>query len=244
MLAFALAHARILAFRPYIMEYGARHWSILEPIANCVDAALTVVKCMDELVKRQQLQASFWVSDFVQPIACTRLIRVQFNHYVCFCAVVVLYVQHSSRDHATASNKLSAAARCVKHLRSVATPRSLSQRYVSVIDALHAEAVHQPKPHPIIHDSPRPADSLPASVVRFASGDNYATPPAVISSDQDVRPQTDCERATTTVYGNPSTDLELPVTYWNSLADASFGDAGVSNWMDFDNFVLDPLFFE
>lgn len=62
-LILALSHARILAFRPFVVEYNVGSpWSVLEPMANCVDAALTAINAVDSLVKRQQLQSSFWVN--------------------------------------------------------------------------------------------------------------------------------------------------------------------------------------
>jgi hypothetical protein len=65
MLTVAISHARILAFRPFLIETrtpDAAVKSLSTELANeCINAALTAVSVVEDLAKRSEFKASFWV---------------------------------------------------------------------------------------------------------------------------------------------------------------------------------------
>lgn len=160
----------------------------------------------------------------------------------------MLYTHYNS---SVSRNNLPAAERCAAHLRSIAIPHSLCQRYVSVIDALRAEPRTNKQslvPSGIV-SRPR------ATVIDYGTWGRLDISPSSNASAAQVTPQSvdvtnrsgesrAVEATAATVNEHLSADLQYTDEYWTSSIDANLGGARVTNWMDFDSFVLDPMHFE
>ncbi|TLD34538.1 acetyl-CoA synthetase-like protein [Venturia nashicola] len=98
-------------------------------VAECLKAAMNIVKAVDELVHSGQMFRAFW-----------------FTAYFSFCAVVVLYVYCIQQQFClpeTYQTYFDAAVNCQNQIHQVGTKESLHQRYYVVLEELRREAIKQ-----------------------------------------------------------------------------------------------------
>jgi hypothetical protein len=159
MLDLSYCHALILANRPFLLasltSLTRNCWSDIERyrenVDKCVNAALTVVQRVNSLINSGQMLKAFW-----------------FTQYVCFCAVVVLYIhaiqqhfrprksqrgtplgQSANDGYDTISNavmdKFAIAELCQQHIATATEGNSLGVRYNIVLEELRLEVLRQSK---------------------------------------------------------------------------------------------------
>ncbi|KAF2134912.1 hypothetical protein P153DRAFT_278815 [Dothidotthia symphoricarpi CBS 119687] len=141
----AYYHAMLLIHRPFLLSNFASlthipcHPSInpdLNPefdtsgnIAACLEAAMSIVKVVDDVFTGSNLFRAFW-----------------FTQYYAFCAVVVLYI-YRIQQHIVTPGKcegyFDAGVKCQRQLESVSESDCLARRYCLVLEELRLEAVRQ-----------------------------------------------------------------------------------------------------
>jgi hypothetical protein len=157
MLDLCYCHALILANRPSLLasltslsrNNGSDIGKYAENIDECVNAALNVVQSVHHLIKSGNMLQAFW-----------------FTQYVCFCAVVVLYVhaiqgrfRPRKPDRGTplgqstdeggdgtsnaVSDKFAIAEQCQQHIATATKANSLGVRYNIVLEELRLEVLRQ-----------------------------------------------------------------------------------------------------
>ncbi|KAF2000508.1 hypothetical protein P154DRAFT_434860 [Amniculicola lignicola CBS 123094] len=118
-------------------------------IAACLEAALSIVRVVDELFQGNQIFRAFW-----------------FTQYYAFCAVVVLYIyriQQHLVDPGRCEGYFAAGQKCQAQLESISESDCLSKRYCLVLEELRLEAEkhtqHRPSASPSTIDPTLPAIS-------------------------------------------------------------------------------------
>ena len=99
-----------------------------EGLAECISAAQSVLEAVDRMAREGPLFHAFW-----------------WTHYVCFCALVVVYVwaiqeSNNSTTLDTRRNILDQAERCLQHLAQATATNSPSRKYSIILQELRAEA--------------------------------------------------------------------------------------------------------
>lgn len=132
-LRMSYSHAVMLAHRPFLLKKIARHDEELrqlarESIAECIKAAQSVLETVDRMAKEGRLFHAFW-----------------WTHYVCFCALVVVYVwaiQECNNDPTVTERRkvLDQAERCLIHLAQATATNSPSRKYSIILQELRTEA--------------------------------------------------------------------------------------------------------
>ncbi|EKG18711.1 Transcription factor fungi [Macrophomina phaseolina MS6] len=134
----AFWHAQILVHRPFLLSNfaGLTNYStnrsklsgngkLAFHVQKCLDAALNIVRVVDELTIQGQIYSTYW-----------------FTHYFAFCAVVVLYVYTIQQRHSPPETYLPhfrAAAKCQEQISNIASRGSLAERYGVVLQELRLE---------------------------------------------------------------------------------------------------------
>ena len=124
----------MLAHRPFLLKNTLRNGDDMrdlakESLAECISAARSVLDAVDRMAREGRLFHAFW-----------------WTHYVCFCALVVVYVwaiQETSRDSTPFEDRrkiLDQAERCLQHLAQATASNSPSRRYSIILQELRAEA--------------------------------------------------------------------------------------------------------
>ncbi|RAK96091.1 Zn(II)2Cys6 transcription factor [Aspergillus ibericus CBS 121593] len=151
-LQLAYSHAVIHATRSFLLNDftdlrrrpQVPHPVVSSHVRKCVQAAQEVMELVDGLAKQSVLIHSFW-----------------FTHYVCFCAITVVYIytiqQHRSSDLETSSpgsedvDRLSSLFRlaetCQQHLAEATRKNCPSRRYSIILEELRKEVHRQIGPH-------------------------------------------------------------------------------------------------
>ncbi|KAF2274656.1 uncharacterized protein EI97DRAFT_459936 [Westerdykella ornata] len=138
----AYYHTMLLVHRPFLLSnfaslsnIGARPGQVSnidtsENITQCLDAALSIVRIVDEIFQSSQIFRAFW-----------------FTQYYAFCAVVVIYIYRIQQQHSVDSGKseeyFAAGQRCQAQLSSLTDTDCLSKRYCLVLEELRLEAARQ-----------------------------------------------------------------------------------------------------
>lgn len=132
-LRMSYSHAVMLAHRPFLLKNTVRHSNDLrrlarESITECIKAAQSVLEAVDRMAREGRLFHAFW-----------------WTHYVCFCALVVVYVwtiQESNNDPTVAERRkiLDQAEKCLNHLAQATATNSPSRKYSIILQELRAEA--------------------------------------------------------------------------------------------------------
>ncbi|KAI8933192.1 hypothetical protein NX059_009830 [Plenodomus lindquistii] len=133
MLKLAYCHAVMLAHRPFLLKnanHSDDHMRTMaaESVNECIAAAQSVLEVVDRMAREGRLFHAFW-----------------WTHYVCFCALVVVYVwaiQESSNLTTLdeRSSILDKAEHCLHHLAQATASNSPSRRYSIILQELRAEA--------------------------------------------------------------------------------------------------------
>ncbi|OAG21220.1 hypothetical protein CC77DRAFT_934198 [Alternaria alternata] len=133
-LKLSYCHAVILAHRPFLLKNTRRgntemHILAKDSLAECLTAARSVLEAVDRMAREGRLFHAFW-----------------WTHYVCFCALVVVYVwaiQQSTHNTASAEDPrriLDQAESCMQHLAQATASNSPSRRYSIILQELRTEA--------------------------------------------------------------------------------------------------------
>jgi hypothetical protein len=127
------SHAVMLAHRPFLLKNTARQSEesrqlARESIMECIKAAQSVLETVDRITREGRMFHAFW-----------------WTHYVCFCALVVVYVwtiQESNNDPTVTERRkiLDQAERCLCHLAQATATNSQSRKYSIILQELRAEA--------------------------------------------------------------------------------------------------------
>ncbi|KAF2253741.1 hypothetical protein BU26DRAFT_393568, partial [Trematosphaeria pertusa] len=134
-LRLSYCHAVMLAHRPFLLKRWTRDRHEIRQMARentneCVAAAQSVLESVDRMAHEGRLFHAFW-----------------WTHYVCFCALVVVYVwavQKSNDYYDGAEHNhtklFDQAERCLNHLAQATATNSPSRRYSIILQELRAEA--------------------------------------------------------------------------------------------------------
>ncbi|KAF1998119.1 hypothetical protein P154DRAFT_263159 [Amniculicola lignicola CBS 123094] len=132
-LKLAYSHAVILAHRPFLLKNFSGRDDVRalakESIRECIAAAQVVLESVDRTARDGHLFHAFW-----------------WTHYVCFCALVVVYVwaiqqnSYSEDDTQSYERLFDLAERCLGHLTHATATNSPSRRYSIILQELRAEA--------------------------------------------------------------------------------------------------------
>jgi hypothetical protein len=132
-LKLSYCHAVMLAHRPFLLRNTFRNNDELralakESVLECISAAQSVLDAVDRMARDGRLFHAFW-----------------WTHYVCFCALVVVYVwtiQESNNGSFSNERRklLDLAERCLSHLAQATASNSPSRKYSIILQELRAEA--------------------------------------------------------------------------------------------------------
>lgn len=178
-------HALIIVHRPFLLSNfasltGFKNTSCqgniadtetAKNVAECLKAAMNIVRVVDELAQTGQMFCAFWVWPSVS-VSSRSTNGEQFTAYYSFCAVVVLYVyciQQQYRLPETYQTYFDAAVKCQNQIHQVGTKESLHQRYYVVLEELRREAIKQMRNR---------SRSGPAEKLNRQSGVQSMVPPA------------------------------------------------------------------
>jgi hypothetical protein len=239
----AYYHAMLLVHRPFLLSSFAAlknhdaptttdnttssnaNPNVQENIQQCLDAAMGIVRVVDEM-NNSQIFRAFW-----------------FTQYYAFCAVVVLYVyriqQHISRGKC--AGYYTAGQRCQAVLNSISETDCLSKRYCLVLEELRLEAAKHRCSEAAatavsrITSPTKDTSPLPSSYAHSAIATNSSAtlhPPT-------LTPQSDASPAFTNTY---YTDPNNPLTPDSMLFNTNFLPtsnimADLTSWGQFDSLV-------
>ncbi|KAF2018972.1 hypothetical protein BU24DRAFT_447570 [Aaosphaeria arxii CBS 175.79] len=123
----------MLAHRPFLLKNLSNRQDTREmaneSIRECLAAAQSVLEAVDRLARDGKLFHAFW-----------------WTHYVCFCALSVVYVWAIQQTDNTGENGQSyakifdLAERCLTHLAQATASNSPSRRYSIILQELRLEA--------------------------------------------------------------------------------------------------------
>jgi hypothetical protein len=133
-LKLAYSHAVMLAHRPFLLRNVTRDHAetremAKESINECISAAQSVLKSVDRMARDGKIFHAFW-----------------WTHYVCFCALSVVYVwaiQKSDRsaiEDPSYTKIFELAELCIRHLEQATATNSPSRRYSIILQELRTEA--------------------------------------------------------------------------------------------------------
>lgn len=231
-LKLSYCHAVMLAHRPFLLKNTTRDTADMRALAKeglgeCILAAESVLQVVDRMAREGRLFHAFW-----------------WTHYICFCALVIVYVWAIQESHNNASLQerrsiLDQAERCLQHLAQATATNSPSRKYSIILQELRTEAKRK---------SAKPAYDQSQSMTATA---------AVTGSDQaDLRsgiaqavPMTNPEDSTQTwqpLFGSPIDSVphglqnlldDWQTTDWLHLDSSAFGpfaefDNAPLNWMN------------
>ncbi|KAH7413709.1 fungal-specific transcription factor domain-containing protein [Phaeosphaeria sp. MPI-PUGE-AT-0046c] len=133
-LKLSYCHAVMLAHRPFLLKNNFQSnedpQALAEAsVAECIAAAQTVLEVVDSMAQDGRLFHAFW-----------------WTHYVCFCALVIVYVwtiQESNSQSSLSTERrqlLDMAERCLVHLAEATASNSPSRKYSIILQELRTEA--------------------------------------------------------------------------------------------------------
>ncbi|KAF2711304.1 hypothetical protein K504DRAFT_374243 [Pleomassaria siparia CBS 279.74] len=134
----AYYHSVLLIQRPFLLTNFANLANIDKPsghspnfdttrnIAECCDAAMRIVRIVDDMFSNGKMFGAFW-----------------FSQYYAFCAVVVLYIAKIQQQHlepGVCKGYFEAGQKCQAQLSTISETDCLSKRYCLVLEELRLEA--------------------------------------------------------------------------------------------------------
>tara|TARA_R110002003_G_scaffold391_3_gene19454 strand:+ start:7549 stop:8538 length:990 start_codon:yes stop_codon:yes gene_type:complete len=225
----AYYHAMLLIHRPFLLSnfaslahmpthstFSSSKHDTSANISLCLDAAMSIVRVVDDVFTSSNLFRSFW-----------------FTQYYAFCAVVVLYI-YRIQQHMTHPGKcegyFSAGQRAQRQLESVSETDCLARRYCLVLEELRLEAIRQTKSSPNSASNTNSTATLP-----FTPTDStlvHPLPPFQPTST----PQSDASPSANTFYGAVPPTPESAVFNTSFLPNSSIM-ADLTSWGQFDSLV-------
>jgi hypothetical protein len=189
-LKLSYCHAVMLAHRPFLLKNTIRDNDesrslAREGLSECISAAQSVLGVVDRMAREGRLFHAFW-----------------WTHYVCFCALVVVYVWaiQESNDSATLNERrtiLEQAERCLQHLAQATASNSPSRKYSIILQELRGEAKKKTA-RPLVEQ----AAALPPSSSLLAGVTAVGATPGMVNQP----PENGLEAATQmwqTLFGSP-----------------------------------------
>lgn len=156
-LRMSYCHTVMLAHRPFLLKNTARHSEDLrrlarESITECIKAAQSVLEAVDDMAREGRMFHAFW-----------------WTHYVCFCALVVVYVwaiQEYRNDPTVVERRkvLDKAEKCLNHLAQATATNSPSRKYSIILQELRTEARRK------IHRALQEPSQISATMATIAAG--------------------------------------------------------------------------
>lgn len=227
----AYYHAMLLIHRPFLLSNFANltgirsHPSYRVPadtsanIASCLDAAMNIVRVVDDVFTSSNLFRAFW-----------------FTQYYAFCAVVVLYI-YRIRQHLLTPGQcetyFAAGQKCQRQLESISETDCLARRYCVVLEELRLEAVRQTNQQSrsggIAGPVPLPVPGT--SAVEQSQG-NSTVPPLLESTSNGASP----DMAASFYNGNVPQTPDSAMFNPNYLPSNS-AMADLTSWGQFDSLV-------
>jgi hypothetical protein len=220
-LELAYHHALLLIHRPFLLKDFANlahmpthpNWrqnaegiNTASNVSACLDAAMSIVRQVDEVFASSDLFRSFW-----------------FTQYYAFCAVVILYIYRIQQGLGVNLGEdregyFEKGVRCQRQLESVVGEDCLAQRYCLVLEELRVEAVRQSGrlSNTGAYDTATPAGTdkatiQPGVIALPAQADDTSPSSLLYNGDNNMLPTPD-----SSVAFNPSfTSSELD---WSDLA--------------------------
>lgn len=148
-LRLSYCHALMLAHRPFLLKNSFRDDADMRGLAResskeCISAAQSVLESVDRMAREGRLFHAFW-----------------WTHYVCFCALGVVYVWaiQNSKDTSTIEARckiLDQAERCLTVLAQATASNSPSRRYSIILQELRTEAKRKTARQVQEHPQPTP----------------------------------------------------------------------------------------
>lgn len=173
-LRMSYSHAVMLAHRPFLLKNTVRHSEELrqlarESITECINAAQSVLEAVDRMAREGRLFHAFW-----------------WTHYVCFCALVVVYVwaiqeSNNSSTLAQRCKVLDQAEKCLNHLAQATATNSPSRKYSIILQELRTEAKR--KTARAMQEPPQIATSMAA----IAAGSDALNSRLNLSNEETMR---------------------------------------------------------
>lgn len=229
----AYYHAMLLIHRPFLLSNFANltgirsHPSYQAPadttanIASCLDAAMNIVRVVDDVFTSSNLFRAFW-----------------FTQYYAFCAVVVLYIyrirQHLLSPAGQCEAYIAAGEKCQRQLESISETDCLARRYCVVLEELRLEAVRQTNQHNrtgsgLTDSTPLPVPGTGASDLNQANSAALAIPEST--------PQSGASPDMTAAFYNNG---NVPQTPDSTIFNSSYlpsNMADLTSWGQFDSLV-------
>ncbi len=247
-------HAMLLIHRPFLLRNFANlthmpthcSWGSATAIdtssniSACLEAAIGIVRVVDDVFTASNLFRSFW-----------------FTQYYAFCGVVVLYIYQIQQHLITPGkreNYFALAEKCQRQLESVSETDCLARRYCLVLEELRVEALRQTSR---LSES---ASSQPSQQQQQQQGsidmsvDSTTTPSNLNSntSAMNLNPMLLSENTPQTDTASPSGATNLAASFYNAntipptpestvFSQNLLSDGGVmadfTNWGQFDSLV-------
>ncbi|KAH6643665.1 fungal-specific transcription factor domain-containing protein [Boeremia exigua] len=228
----AYYHAMLLIHRPFLLSNFANltgirsHPSYRAPadtssnIASCLDAAMNIVRVVDDVFTSSNLFRAFW-----------------FTQYYAFCAVVVLYI-YRIRQHLLSPGQceayFAAGQKCQRQLESISETDCLARRYCVVLEELRLEAARQTNQHNRTGSGITDTSSL-AMPGAGAAEHNQANP-AVLAVPEATSQNGASPDMTASFYNNGNVPQTPDSTMFNSNYLPS-NMADLTSWGQFDSLV-------
>lgn len=230
----AYYHAMLLIHRPFLLSNFANltgirsHPSYQAPadtsanIASCLDAAMNIVRVVDDVFTSSNLFRAFW-----------------FTQYYAFCAVVVLYIyrirQHLLSPAGQNEAYFAAGQKCQRQLESISETDCLARRYCVVLEELRLEAVRQTNQHKRTGSGITDSTPLPVVAGAGASEQNHSNSTALALPG--TTPQSGASPdMTASFYGNGNVPQTPDSTIFNNNYLPS-NMADLTGWGQFDSLV-------
>lgn len=216
-LKLSYCHAVMLAHRPFLLKNRLDDNDSMQDLAKdslheCILAARSVLDAVDRVAREGRMFHAFW-----------------WTHYVCFCALLVVYVstiQDTHRDSMSIGDRqsmLDQAENCLQHLARATASNSPSRRYSIILQELRAEAKRK---------TAVPAqDYLPPSSATTIAGNPMTLPLEAISDPDPSNPTLQMWQP---LFGSP---MNMTTPGLQDFLD----DWQTTDWLDLDSSAFGPF---
>lgn len=229
----AYYHAMLLIHRPFLLSNFANltgirsHPSYQAPadtsanIASCLDAAMNIVRVVDDVFTSSNLFRAFW-----------------FTQYYAFCGVVVLYIyrirQHLLSPAGQCEDYFAAGQKCQRQLESISETDCLARRYCVVLEELRLEAVRQTNQQNRSASAIAGAEPLP--IPGSGAVEHTRNNSAVLAMPETMSQSAASPDMAASFYGNGNVPQTPDSTMFNSSYLPS-NMADLTSWGQFDSLV-------
>ncbi|KAF1848175.1 uncharacterized protein K460DRAFT_403470 [Cucurbitaria berberidis CBS 394.84] len=220
-LKLSYCHAVMLAHRPFLLKNATPNSDEMrslakEGLAECISASQAVLEVVDRMAGEGRLFHAFW-----------------WTHYVCFCALVVVYVwaiQESSNSTTLDERRsiLDQAERCLQHLAQATALNSPSRKYSIILQELRTEAKRKTARPILDHSQPT---HLPITMV--LDGDQVEARADAIQ-DQAIPDQGTATHMWQPLFGSP---IDTAIPGLQNFLD----DWQTTDWLHLDSSAFGPL---